>query len=96
MRRLDSVNIKKDVRKYSIRRMVEAEARVFWVRELILLALEACEYGSLALGGTVELVEEEESVVVDIAAIVEVSRVCEGRKRDVLLVFSDCLMRLVK
>ena len=47
------------------------------------------------MGGTVELVEEEESVVVDIAAIVEVSRVCEGRKRDVLLVLSDCFMRLV-
>lgn len=47
------------------------------------------------MGGTVELVEEEESVVVDIAAVVEISWVCEGREGDILLILNNSFRRFL-
>lgn len=74
--------------------MVEGKAWVLWVGELILFVWDSCERGRLILSGTVELVQQEESVVVDIAAIVEICRIRKGRERDVLLILRHHFLRL--
>lgn len=66
--------------------MVKGEARVLWVRELF-LGLDSWESGGLSC--TVELVEEEESVIVNITAVIEISWICNGWESDVILILGS-------